>query len=606
LYQYLNWLVGFYSIWHLVVLFNLLALYMLQRFKPGWMPLIAAGFFSLCATFSLGPGVVTWAAIGVALWLYGYRHWTYYAVWVGSTLLTIYVYTREVTVGVASEGTTGGFASLKLDDPIGLVKFTLAFLGNPFTIEYDPILARQVGALGLLILAVNLAFLWSRRRQITDIAAWLTMSLYAIGVAVLTAITRYRADYPFNALEQRYTIISHQMWLAIIAMMVIGAWHIRGQSQRNRWHHTLMIVNVVVAVLLAGLYFRSNVWNLQVTASRYHHQIGYEFGLFELREDRCIRDFPLTRDLTCIQDDLVVQLGNATDEQIYQLAAYRLSIFNEQDPLFAMPPAYLLGSPILVDTPSRWLNVYVRDWMLSEVPESDMLHIAPPESEYSMEDLPHPLGDHLMTFDGPDFEARIDDFIGDADEIWAIFTPETVEHEDFMLGFMVQRGYTPLFMPFTQRRYEDAAFKVIRYQRAPSVTEDLFIFDDNISLQAWQLLSGENLAACEDIVLESWWMASHVPAANYSATLRLLDADGEKIVNADGSPAGIETMVWEPNLLYSDTRTLTIPCDLPPGEYALELGLYQLETFDDLTITGGTQTEDESIRAALTTITIAN
>jgi hypothetical protein len=188
--------------------------------------------------------------------------------------------------------------------------------------------------------------------------------------------------------------------------------------------------------------------------------------------------------------------------------------------------------------------------------------------------------------------------------VWAIFTPETVEHEDFMLGFMVRRGYTPLFMPMPQRRYQDAAFKIVRYQQAPSVTEDLVIFDETISLQAWKLINGEDASACDTVTLESWWIAYDVPAANYSATLLLADANNEKIVNTDGSPAGIEMMVWEPNLLYSDTRSLTLPCDLPPGDYSLQLGLYNFETFADLPITGGTEAEADTTRAILTTIHI--
>ena len=604
LYQYLNWLSGFYTIWHFVVLFFLLALYTLDRFKPGWPPLIAAAFFSLCATFSLGPGIVTWAAIGLALVFYGYRHWSYYAAWIGGTLLTVYVYTREVQVGVAEEGEIGGFASLKLDDPIGIVEFTLAFLGNPFTTVFDPILARRFAVVGLVIFAVNLAFLWSQRRRILDIAPWLTMGLYAGGVAVLTAITRYRPEYPINALEQRYTIISHQMWLAIIAMTVIGAWQIRRQTVRKDWQQWLVVVNLVVVAVMAGLYFRSNVWNLQATASRYNHPIGYEFGLFELREENCLTNFPLTHDPSCLREDLVVQLGNAQEEQIYFLAAHRLTAFAEQEPINALPPAYNPGSPVLIDTPSRWLNVYIRDWMLPDVPEDDLFHIAPPEAEYFTADLPHPLGENLISFDAPDYDARVADFIGEADEIWAIFTPETADHEAFTEAFLAERGYTPLFMPFVARRYESAALKMVRYQRAPSQTEDLFVFDDTISLQAWDVISGEAVAACDTLVLESWWMTSTVPDANYSATLILADADGEKIVNADGGLAGIEMMVWEPDLLYSDTRSLMVPCELAPGEYELQLGIYNLESFADLPITGGTQAEPDTTRALLTTITV--
>jgi hypothetical protein len=145
---------------------------------------------------------------------------------------------------------------------------------------------------------------------------------------------------------------------------------------------------------------------------------------------------------------------------------------------------------------------------------------------------------------------------------------------------------------------------MVRYQRAPSDTEDLLIFANNISLQAWEVVTGTELAACDTLTLESWWLAEEVPDANYSATLLLADADGKKIVNVDGSPAGIEMMVWEPDLLYSDTRSLIIPCDLPPGDYSLQLALYDLDTFEELPITGGAEADPDTTRATLTSITV--
>ncbi len=61
-----------------------------------------------------------------------------------------------------------------------------------------------------------------------------------------------------------------------------------------------------------------------------------------------------------------------------------------------------------------------------------------------------------------------------------------------------------------------------------------------------------------------------------SVFLRLLDANGQALVQADGQPAGgtRPTLLWVPGEEIADDWTLLIPSNAAPGRYTLEAGIY--------------------------------
>jgi hypothetical protein len=120
------------------------------------------------------------------------------------------------------------------------------------------------------------------------------------------------------------------------------------------------------------------------------------------------------------------------------------------------------------------------------------------------------------------------------------------------------------------------------YRRIPDDLADMFVIDEAIRLQKWMLLDDVNVTRCQTVTLESWWRSDTPLNDNYAMTLTLADASGVGVARTDDTPAGTLTLQWEANRPYLDVRALTIPCDLPPGEYPLLLGWYDPDSAESL------------------------
>ncbi len=63
----------------------------------------------------------------------------------------------------------------------------------------------------------------------------------------------------------------------------------------------------------------------------------------------------------------------------------------------------------------------------------------------------------------------------------------------------------------------------------------------------------------------------------YSASVRLIDAEGQKALNVDHEPRG-RTFLWKPDERMDDEFDLNLPEDLAAGQYLVQLMMYQAET----------------------------
>jgi hypothetical protein len=76
------------------------------------------------------------------------------------------------------------------------------------------------------------------------------------------------------------------------------------------------------------------------------------------------------------------------------------------------------------------------------------------------------------------------------------------------------------------------------------------------------------------------WSAESPTARPYKVFLHLLDDAGSPVAQRDDEPSGGSrpTTTWQPGEVIVDNHGIILPPEMPPGEYALRLGLY--DAFD--------------------------
>ncbi len=102
-------------------------------------------------------------------------------------------------------------------------------------------------------------------------------------------------------------------------------------------------------------------------------------------------------------------------------------------------------------------------------------------------------------------------------------------------------------------------------------------FGDQITLPGFTLSSAQ--AAPGDILqLALFWQTASALDTRYKVFLHLVDGQGNIVAQRDSEPGGglALTTTWEPGALISDNHGLLLPADLPPGDYPLLLGLYDV------------------------------
>jgi len=104
-------------------------------------------------------------------------------------------------------------------------------------------------------------------------------------------------------------------------------------------------------------------------------------------------------------------------------------------------------------------------------------------------------------------------------------------------------------------------------------------FGETVLFHGIQIDRRAEIEAGDTLPMTIWWSAGSVPAGDYSISIRLISPTGVLITQADGGPqtSGTPTQLtqWQPQRLYLDRRTLSVPYGLADGDYTLQLIVYQ-------------------------------
>jgi hypothetical protein len=165
---------------------------------------------------------------------------------------------------------------------------------------------------------------------------------------------------------------------------------------------------------------------------------------------------------------------------------------------------------------------------------------------------------------------------------------EIVKLEGWRLMWeVIPDAFPPVDPDHPSERNSMGSFPVAFYTEpttSPDPDPDL-LFGDSLALLAFRLTGPAEVRQCEQLYVRTWWHVNAPPSDDYQATLVLADADGIGRAQSDSPLAYGMTSQWQNGEEWLDRRPLLVPCDLAVGRYDLLVGLYPLETVQNLEIT---------------------
>jgi hypothetical protein len=90
----------------------------------------------------------------------------------------------------------------------------------------------------------------------------------------------------------------------------------------------------------------------------------------------------------------------------------------------------------------------------------------------------------------------------------------------------------------------------------------------------------------DTIPLTLYWETLTAPGKNLNLFIHLLDSTGQQVAGFDAPPE-FSTAFWQPGYTVIDKRRLAFSANLPPGDYRLVIGWYNLNDFARLPLESG-------------------
>jgi hypothetical protein len=102
-------------------------------------------------------------------------------------------------------------------------------------------------------------------------------------------------------------------------------------------------------------------------------------------------------------------------------------------------------------------------------------------------------------------------------------------------------------------------------------------FGQHITLNGYTL-NDDQFVPGDIVQVTLFWQTAEPLNQRYKVFLHLIDASGQTIAQRDSEPGGglNLTTIWQPGQVISDNHGLLIPAGVPPGQYTILLGLYDI------------------------------
>ena len=177
---------------------------------------------------------------------------------------------------------------------------------------------------------------------------------------------------------------------------------------------------------------------------------------------------------------------------------------------------------------------------------------------------------HEWRYNQPDeFDTLLDDFLNRHTGFWVAYWGDAT----YALEQVYQaHGYT---RTASHTEYH-LGFPIIwyHYDKVPPVSERIGSYDGKISLHQMKAPGAGQIGGTLTVSL--WWSTAEPLATSYSISTFLLNDNGILRAQHDGAPQDGDqpTNTWQPDEIIFDTHRISIPPDLPAGEYRLAVKVY--------------------------------
>lgn len=553
IHQEFNWFITTHNFFALRLLLLVMALIILSFEKKNWRWFALVCLLSAIVTYQGISGFSIWFALLPAILFTGYHKLPYVFAWVlvGLLLTGAYFLFPPLDFEFSLTSYTGSpYTAEATMWNIGI--YMLSVLGSLFSYEVNYYLAAAVGVVGIALLALNAAYLFTRnvQRYRSYVALWSSLSVSAIATGAMNGYGRISNGIEHSMLATWYSETSVRFWITIVILAGLTIYLVLQQKGTDNFGRITVASNVIVFIVLVPLYSYSlmDFWENRRSTSA--------VNMAETLENN--RAYPLNREIS----------GRVADHD--RMALYGLGIYSSMGPAFEVEAAAEAGSPVVVLTDTPYVNAHIERWGLQSVDPDQIYHFAIFDDAHpaDVDALPN-----VASFD--DLAAELNTIAEQAIQTRSVsIVHETTGVSVDMMNSEVGSLLENMVLE-SKRAIDGTTIEVMSYVYFDSLpAEPVALYGPSIEMYGWHLGNDINVAPCQPVTVQTVWSARDALEVDYSSTLVLTDVNGNAIANEDGQPGELSTQLWLPTQQYVDERTLDIPCDIEPGEYLLLTGMY--------------------------------
>ncbi len=149
--------------------------------------------------------------------------------------------------------------------------------------------------------------------------------------------------------------------------------------------------------------------------------------------------------------------------------------------------------------------------------------------------------------------------------------------------------YFPIREYAVSQRARAILYDTTDVPNVPAAYRTNYIFGELLGLVGFDLPHGTTYHPGDVVTASIVWLPLQPMVTDYNVSVRISNATHRPLVQQDGLPLATfgHTSRWEMGHTYRDNHGLELPADLPPGEYYLEVAVYNYVTGENLAMRNG-------------------